>query len=164
MEKTKQERAIADIDIKRTLFWTLNELDNLIAKETFYSDDVVSSLRLLRNSIEYQMDESKDMGDLPVAIANELVEAFDERLSRKSDQKLVGVRQYLSTETIAFGQKTEREKQKLSKKGGEMLTLICLLLDELEEMNSDTDESQYQALQRCGVARPKTNNERKQYA
>ena len=31
------------------------------------------------------MDESKDMGDLPVAIANELVETFDERLSRKSD-------------------------------------------------------------------------------
>ena len=85
MEKTKQKRAIADIDIKRTLFWTLNELDNLIAKETFYSDDVVSSLRLLRNSIEYQMDESKDMGDLPVAVANELVETFDERLSRKSD-------------------------------------------------------------------------------
>ena len=109
------------------------------------------------------MDESKDMGDLPVAIANELVETFDERLSRKSDQKLVGVRQYLSTETIAFGQKTERGKQKLSKKGGEMLTLICLLLDELEEMNSDTDESQYQALQRCGVARTNTNNERRQY-
>tara|TARA_B100000508_G_C11433806_1_gene264876 strand:+ start:930 stop:1187 length:258 start_codon:yes stop_codon:yes gene_type:complete len=85
MEKTKQERGIADIDIKRTLFWTLRELDNLIAKETFYSDDVVSSLRLLRNSIEYQMDESKDIGNLPVDVLNELVEAFDERLSKKSD-------------------------------------------------------------------------------
>ena len=85
MEKTKQERGIADIDIKRTLFWTLCELDNLIAKETFYSDDVVSSLRLLRNSIEYQMDESKDIGNLPVDVLHELVEAYDERLSRKSD-------------------------------------------------------------------------------
>lgn len=85
MEKTKQERGIADIDIKRTLFWTLCELDNLIAKETFYGDDVVSSLRLLRNSIEYQMDESKDIGNLPVDVLNELVETYDERLSRKSD-------------------------------------------------------------------------------
>lgn len=85
MEKTKQERGIADIDIKRTLFWTLCELDNLIDKETFYGDDVVSSLRLLRNSIEYQMDESKDIGNLPVDVLNELVETYDERLSRKSD-------------------------------------------------------------------------------
>ena len=58
MDNKTKERAIADLDIKRTLFWTLCELDNLIAKETFYSDDVVSSLSLLRNSIEYQMDES----------------------------------------------------------------------------------------------------------
>tara|TARA_Y100001937_G_C7053412_1_gene300227 strand:- start:590 stop:856 length:267 start_codon:yes stop_codon:yes gene_type:complete len=84
MINKNKERTIADIDIKRTLFWTLNELDNLIAKETFYGDDVVDSLRLLRNSIEYQLDESKDMGDLPVAIANELVETFDERLTRTS--------------------------------------------------------------------------------
>lgn len=84
MINKNKERTIADIDIKRTLFWTLNELDNLIAKETFYSDDVVDSLRLLRNSIEYQLDESKDMADLPVAIANELVETFDERLTRTS--------------------------------------------------------------------------------
>tara|TARA_Y100001963_G_C6687282_1_gene402846 strand:+ start:448 stop:708 length:261 start_codon:yes stop_codon:yes gene_type:complete len=83
--ETAKERTIADIDIKRTLFWTLCELDNLIAKETFYSDDIVSSLKLLRNSIEYQMDESKDMGDLPVEMLNELVVTFDERLSRKSD-------------------------------------------------------------------------------
>ena len=85
MDNKTKERAIADLDIKRTLFWTLCELDNLIAKETFYSDDVVSSLSLLRNSIEYQMDESKDMGDLPVEMLNELVATFDKRLSRKSD-------------------------------------------------------------------------------
>jgi hypothetical protein len=30
------------------------------------------------------MDESKDMGDLPVEVLNELVATFDERLSRKS--------------------------------------------------------------------------------
>ena len=84
MDNKTKERAIADLDIKRTLFWTLCELDNLIAKETFYSDDVVGSLSLLRNSIEYQMDESKDMGDLPVEVLNDLVRTFDERLSRKS--------------------------------------------------------------------------------
>ena len=80
-----KERTIAELDIKRTLFWTLCELDNLIAKETFYSDDVVGSLKLLRNSIEYQMDESKDMGGLPVEVLNDLVRTFDERLSRQSD-------------------------------------------------------------------------------
>ncbi len=84
MDNKTKERAIADLDIKRTLFSTLCELDNLIAEETFYSDDVVGSLSLLRNSIEYQMDESKDMGDLPVEVLNDLVRTFDERLSRKS--------------------------------------------------------------------------------
>tara|TARA_B100000287_G_scaffold186580_1_gene176427 strand:+ start:199 stop:465 length:267 start_codon:yes stop_codon:yes gene_type:complete len=74
---SNEVRDIADIDIKRALFWTLCELDNLIAQ-----DVKDYSLTLLRNTIEYQLDESKDMGDLPVEMLNELVATFDSRIGR----------------------------------------------------------------------------------